>query len=41
MLRKLPKLTVWRAIFAAIMLLMAWGIFIWSLNMPIKVFPWS
>ena len=29
------------AIFAAIMLLMAWGIFIWGLNMPIKVFPWS
>jgi hypothetical protein len=28
-------------IFAAVMLLMGWVIFIWGLNMPIKVFPWS
>ena len=29
------------AIFSALMLLMGWVIFIWGLNMPIKVFPWS
>jgi putative tricarboxylic transport membrane protein len=29
------------AVFAAVMLLLAWAIFIWGLEMPIKVFPWS
>jgi hypothetical protein len=29
------------SIFAVIMILMALGIFIWGLEMPIKVFPWS
>jgi len=29
------------ATFAVIMLVMGWGIFIWGLGMPIKVFPWS
>ena len=29
------------AIFAAVMLLLAWVIFIWGLEMPIKVFPWN
>jgi hypothetical protein len=29
------------AVFAVIMLALAWVIFIWGLNMPIKVFPWS
>lgn len=28
-------------IFSVIMVLMALGIFIWGLEMPIKVFPWS
>ncbi|MEJ0018561.1 MAG: tripartite tricarboxylate transporter TctB family protein [Acetobacteraceae bacterium] len=28
-------------VFAAIMLVLAWVIFIWGLAMPIKVFPWS
>ncbi len=29
------------SIFAAIMIVMGLGIFIWGLEMPIKVFPWS
>jgi len=29
------------SIFAAIMIVMALAIFIWGLEMPIKVFPWS
>lgn len=29
------------SIFAAIMILMALGIFVWGLEMPLKVFPWS
>ena len=29
------------AIFFAVMILLALGIFIWGLGMPIKVFPWS
>ena len=29
------------AIFAVIMVLMALGIFVWGLEMPLKVFPWS
>lgn len=29
------------SIFAVIMILMAVGIFIWGLEMPIKVFPWN
>lgn len=28
-------------IFAVIMVLMALGIFVWGLEMPLKVFPWS
>ena len=28
-------------VFAALMLLLAWAIFIWGLEMPIKVFPWN
>jgi hypothetical protein len=28
-------------VFAAVMLLLAWAIFIWGLEMPIKVFPWN
>jgi putative tricarboxylic transport membrane protein len=29
------------AVFATVMLLLAWAIFIWGLEMPIKVFPWN
>jgi putative tricarboxylic transport membrane protein len=29
------------AIFSVIMVLMALGIFVWGLEMPLKVFPWS
>jgi hypothetical protein len=29
------------AVFAALMLLLGWAIFIWGLEMPIKVFPWN
>jgi hypothetical protein len=29
------------AIFFPVMILMAIGIFIWGLGMPIKVFPWN
>ncbi|MBM3525388.1 MAG: tripartite tricarboxylate transporter TctB family protein [Alphaproteobacteria bacterium] len=29
------------SIFAVIMIIMAWAIFVWGLEMPLKVFPWS